>query len=113
MNLFVGINLFCAAAFLGYGVTCLFSGHMVSEFERYGLARFRVLTGVLQLMAAAGLLIGLRLPMIGALAASGLALQMLLGFAVRIKIQDGFWQSMPAFVFCLVSGWLLFQFLDR
>ena len=83
MNAFVAINLFCAAAFLGYGATCLFSAHMVREFERYRLARFRTLTGVLQLVAAVGLLIGLQFPMIGALAAAGLAVQMLLGFGVR------------------------------
>ena len=111
MSVFIAINLLCATAFLGFGLTCLFSVRMTLEFERYRLARFRALTGVLQLMAAVGLLVGLRVPIIGAIAAAGLAVQMLLGFAVRRKIRDSYWQSFPALFFCLVSVWLFFQFL--
>lgn len=113
MSTFVVTNLFCAIAFLGYGVTCLFSGHMAREFERYRLARFRILTGVLQLMAAVGLLLGLWFPPIGIVAAGGLASQMLLGFLVRRKIGDSVLQSLPALFFCLVSVWLLSQFAQR
>ena len=52
-------NFFClltAIAFLVYGLCCIFSGHMVVEFERYRLARFRMLTGYLQILGALVLL---------------------------------------------------------
>jgi hypothetical protein len=111
--MFNAVTLFCVLAFFGYGASCLLAQHMVGEFERYGLARFRKVTGILQLMAAIGLLVGLRTPVIGAIAAGGLAIQMLLGFAVRRKIRDNFLQSSPAVAFCLISSWLFFQFLER
>ena len=37
-----------AVAFLFYGIVCVSTSHMKVEFERYGLARFRVLVGVLE-----------------------------------------------------------------
>ena len=111
--MFTLLNLFCAIAFLGYGVSCLVADHMVKEFTRYGLPRYRVLTGVLQLMAAVGLLAGFRFPGIGALAAGGLALQMLLGFGVRLRIRDGFLLCLPALAFCGISAWLCLQFVER
>ena len=42
--------LFSAIAFLVYGPCCVLSGHMVVEFERYRLARFRKITGYLQIL---------------------------------------------------------------
>lgn len=107
------LTLFCAVSFLGYGISCLATEHMVREFERYGLPRYRILTGVLQLLAAAGLLAGLYSPKIGAMAAGGLALQMALGLAVRLKIRDRFFQCLPALVYLGISAWLCAQFVGR
>ena len=45
--------------FLYYGVDCLFSDGMVVEFERYGLSRFRRLTGSVEVLGAVGLAVGL------------------------------------------------------
>ncbi len=111
--MFVTLNLFCALSFIGYGVSCLTTGHMVREFERYGLPRYRKLNGVLQVLGATGLLIGFQVPLIGALAAGGLALQMLLGFGVRLKIRDSFSRSVPALAYLGISAWLCTQFLGR
>ena len=47
-------------AFVVYGVLCLGSPSMEAEFVRFGLSRFRVLTGVLEVLAGVGLLVGLR-----------------------------------------------------
>lgn len=107
------LNLFCAISFMGYGVSCLVTDHMVREFERYGLPRYRVLTGLLQLMAAVGLIAGFRFPLLGALAAGGLALQMLLGFGVRLKIRDRFLLCLPALVYLVISAWLGMQFVGE
>ena len=105
------LHLFCAVSFIGYGVSCLASGHMAREFERYGLARYRVLTGALQLMGAVGLLAGFHFPLIGALAAGGLALQMLLGFCLRLKIGDRFLLAVPALANMVLCVWLCARFL--
>ena len=110
-------NFFCLltiVAFFGYGASCVFSGHMVAEFERYRLARFRKLTGYLQILGATGLLIGfLFSPVIGLLAALGLSVQMLLGFEVRLRIRDSFWQCLPSFSFMLINAGLVVGFLNR
>ena len=46
-------------AFLGYGLACLLSPQLRLDFERFGLARFRVLTGALEIAGGLGLLAGL------------------------------------------------------
>lgn len=94
----------CALAFYGYGASCLVSAHMRAEFQRYGIPQFRKLTGILQLVAASGLLLGTIYPIIGGLAAAGIALQMACGLGVRIRIGDGFVQCIPATVFMLLCG---------
>ena len=64
-------------SFLIYAIGALTMKSMKLEFERYGLAKFRVLIGCLQLAAVIGLLIGNRFPIVGFLASGGLTLQML------------------------------------
>lgn len=98
--------LFTAISFLGYGFSCLFSAHMVIEFQRYNLPKFRRLTGLLQVLAAIGLLIGLTIPWIGGIAAAGLAIQMACGLAVRIKIGDAWYLCLPATGYMLMCAWL-------
>lgn len=103
--------LFCSVSFLGYGLSCLFTKHMVLEFERYGLAHFRAATGILQILASIGLIIGIAVPQIGGISALGLALQMLCGLGVRLKIGDPMWRCMPAAGYLLLSGHIATQLL--
>jgi hypothetical protein len=111
--IFPAVLLFSAISFLCYGVSCLLTVHMKQEFDRFGLARFRQLTAVLQLVGALGLLAGFALPILGCVAAAGLALQMLLGFAVRLKIRDGVIQSSPALFYLGVNLYLAVGFAAR
>nr|WP_297798532.1 DoxX family protein [uncultured Eudoraea sp.] len=76
---------------------------MHREFQRFGLTNFRKLTGILQLLGATGLLIGFIYPLMTVIASAGLAILMLLGFFVRIKIKDGLLVSFPAFAFMLIN----------
>lgn len=102
---------FIAAAFAFYGYNCFRNTKIVAEFDRFGLSpRQRVLTGVFQLLGAAGLLLGLLIPEIGLLAAAGLCILMMLGFGVRLKIKDSFLQAMPSFGLMLLNAYLTFQF---
>lgn len=69
---------------------------MKREFRRYGLERYRVLVGWLELLGALGLLVGFKSDIALGVASGGLTLLMFLGFIVRLKIKDGFWLSLPA-----------------
>ncbi len=86
-----------ALGFLGYGFACLITPHMRKEFERYGLPKMRVLTGTLQILAAAGLFLGYRQPVCALISALGLSFMMLVALWVRLKIKDpatGFLQAL-------------------
>lgn len=91
-------------SFLGYGLHCLFSEKMVYEFNRYGLEKFRYLTGVLEVLGALGLMAGLYYPLLMVISSAGLALLMFLGILTRLRIKDPVHLILPAFIlFCLNS----------
>lgn len=92
--------------FLYYGLLCLFADGMVDEFERYGLPRFRRVTGALEVLGAAGLLAGYLFPVLSALSAGGLAILMLLGLAVRVKVRDSLVEMAPAGLLLLVNAFI-------
>jgi len=84
---------------------------MKSEFIRYGYDRERPLTGVLQMLAGAGLIAGYYYsPLLAAAAAAGLALMMGYGFYVRMYIKDTFLQATPAFLYAVLNLYLAIQF---
>lgn len=97
---------FSSLSFLGFGSACLVASYMKREFARYGLERFRVMTGTLQLLGAIGLLAGLQMPWIGRLAAAGLAVLMMLGVGVRLKIKDTPRKIFPAFFYMVLNACL-------
>jgi uncharacterized membrane protein YphA (DoxX/SURF4 family) len=103
------LKILCALSFLIYGLSCLFNKKMVQEFERFGLRNFRVLIGILQMAAAIGLLLGFRYPILTLLSSGGLALLMLLGVLVRLKLKDPLMITLPAFAFLLLN---LYIFID-
>ncbi|AMR33968.1 hypothetical protein A0256_22225 [Mucilaginibacter sp. PAMC 26640] len=100
-----------AVAFLFYGFSFFINSGMKEEFERYGLTKFRKLTGCLQLLGGAGLLAGLICQPILVLASGGLFLLMLIGFGVRVKMKDGFLESLPSFIFMLLNGYICYVVL--
>ena len=86
-------------SFAWYGMSCFVSAAMVAEFERYHLARFRALTGMLQVAGSHGLLAGYISRPLLLLSAGGLAAIMLLGVLVRLRIRDPLFAAIPAFAF--------------
>lgn len=107
------LNLFFSLSFVGFGLACLSTEQMRVEFTRYGLARFRTLTGYLQLAGATGLFLGWWSPFIGLAAALGLSLQMLAGVGVRIHIRDRWSQCLPAALYCVGNAALVWLYLAR
>ena len=84
---------------------------MILEFERFGMTDIqRIATGVLQLLGAGGVVVGLFNPIIGLLASGGLTFMMLVAFMVRIKIKDGFLQSSPSLLFLALNSWISVNF---
>ena len=93
-------------SFLVFGGACFVARYMRDEYQRYGVARYRIMVGALQVLGAAGMLAGFWLPWLGQFSAAGLALLMLCGVVVRLKIKDTLWQTMPAAVYMLLSGYI-------
>ena len=96
--------IFTAVSFVYFGLGCLLSPSLRAEFDRYGLAAFRTMTGALQLMGAAGLLAGLWLRPLGFLAAVGLTVLMMLGVGVRRRVGDSWPKQLPAALYAALSG---------
>ena len=106
------IRYLSAVAFLGFGAACLMTEHMVGEFERYGLARFRVLVGWLEIAGAVGLLLGAASRPLLVAAAGGLALLMLLGLVTRVVTHDSWLQMLPAAALLALNVYLVVRTLD-
>ncbi len=92
--------------FLYYGLACLLANGMVDEFARFGLSRFRRLTGSLELLGAIGLLAGYLVPILAIASASGLAVLMLLGVATRVRIRDAALDIAPAAVLMVMNAFV-------
>ena len=92
--------LFSSLSFLAYGIAYFTSPKMKSEFIRFGLSRgLGMLTAILEILGAIGLLIGLIFNYILLISSGGLTLLMFLGVLVRIRVKDGLWASLPALFF--------------
>ena len=92
-----------AILFAWYGLNALLSESMVAEFKRYGLARFRVLTGMLQVSASLGIIVGHYYRPILLISAGGLAAMMFLGVITRVRIKDPLPAALPAFALCVFN----------
>lgn len=103
--------LFSALSFVFFGIACLSSQRLKKEFIRYGLPHFRTLTGVLQLLGAAGILIGYWELSLQIFSTLGLSILMFLGVGVRIKIKDSLIQTLPALFYFLLNTYLFIRLL--
>lgn len=103
------IVLSSGAVFIFYGLLCLTTNHMMIEFKRYGLSRFRRIVGVLELLGGLGLLLGFYYPILLILASAGLTVLMCLGTIVRLKTKDPLWEIIPAFTLMLINGYIFSQ----
>ncbi len=112
MNILTSILFFSAISFIFYGISCLFSTHMKNEFIRFGLEKRRILTGILQLLGGSGLIVGYVFsPILIITCSGGLAVLMLLGFGVRLKIKDPLLASSPALFYAVLNTYLFFRYL--
>lgn len=90
-------------SFFYYGISVLVSDAMVEEFEKFGLIRFRRLTGVLEVLGATGLLLGYVIPPMVIAASGGLALLMILGVGARHRAGSTLVEALPALFMALIN----------
>ncbi|MEZ7499008.1 DoxX family protein [Flavobacterium sp. Arc3] len=109
MDFLNALIFFSATSFLVYGIAYFVSSNMKNEFKRFGLEKFGPLTALLELAGATGLFIGLQNHTVLVLSSAGLALLMLLGTGVRIKMKDSLLVSLPAFFYFLLNAFILYE----
>lgn len=97
--------------FLFYGIACLSMDGMKRDFERFGLGRLRILTGTLEVLGALGLIVGLVWPPLVPLSAGGLALMMLVGVTIRLRVLDSLAQTLPALALMAVNLFIVWHAL--
>lgn len=97
------LGILSGLSFVTYGVLCVFSGHMKAEFERYELRGFRQWVGYLELLGGLGVLLGHYWKPLLVFSAGGLALLMLLGLGVRMRLKDDLLQMTPAAFLAVIN----------
>ena len=90
-------------SFYAYVVSYFISPHMKKEFKRFNLEKLALITIILELLGASGLLVGLKFNLILVISSLGLSLLMLCGLLIRIKLKDNIWLSLPAGLFMILN----------
>lgn len=108
MTILYVLILISSISFLGYGVAYFTTSKMKQEFERFGLAKLGSLTAILEIMGAVGLFVGMRNEIILLISSGGLALLMLLGVGVRVKVGDTLWVTIPALFYMIINAYIFF-----
>jgi|TARA_B100000767_G_scaffold170889_1_gene159961 hypothetical protein len=79
---------------------------MEMEFKRFGLEKFGLIIITLQFLGATGLMVGLVFNPLLIISSLGLALLMLAGFLVRLKLKDGILVSLPALFYMSLNTYI-------
>jgi len=101
--------LISSLSFIIYGISYFTSPHMKNEFRRFGLEKLGLLTVILELTGAIGLIVGLMLNSILIISSGGLAILMFLGVVVRLKTRDSFLETSPALFFMLLNSYIFYK----
>jgi hypothetical protein len=104
--------LISSVSFIAFAVSYFTSPHMKKEFKRFGLEKIGLLTIIFQLIGATGLIIGLKFNPILTISSFGLALIMLSGLIVRIKVKDSVWISLPALFYMGLNTYIFFASIN-
>lgn len=99
------LEIVLAAAFLGASLSKLSGAKMqVDSFNKLGLPQwFRVVTGLMQLIGVAGLIVGFWETSWAAWAGIWFGFMMLCAVAAHIRAKDNFSQAIPALVLMLIG----------
>ena len=112
MNVVTICALISSLSFFAYAFSYFNAPHMKNEFKRFGLEKIGLTTIFLEITGALGLLIGLKFYFILMISSLGLALLMLVGLIVRIRLKDSIWISFPAFFFMVLNTYIFFTSIN-
>jgi len=104
------LSILLAALYLGSGIAKLTGAEAFrKDAERFGFSygTFRII-GLLEVAAAAGLIIGLWVTALAVAAAIGLVLLMIGGFITHMRVKDPMGKSLPALLFAVLSAVVIF-----
>lgn len=108
MDIYILCILISSISFFGYAASYFIWPQMKKEFKRFGLEKIGLLTIILEIMGAVGLIVGLRFNLILILSSLGLAILMLAGLLVRLKLKDSIWVSLPALFYMILNTYIFF-----
>ena len=95
--------LISSFSFLFYSARSFYSKIMIAEYERWGLAKARVLISTLQFFAGLGLIIGFYNLKLLTLTSFLLSVMMICAIIVRIQLKDSFVASLPAAFYAVLN----------
>ena len=104
--------LISSLSFFAYALSYFKSPHMKLEFKRFGLEKIGLLTIILQIIGATGLLIGLKFNFILLISSLSLAILMLAGLILRIKLKDSIWISLPALFYMALNTYIFWSSIN-
>ena len=105
----------CALAsglsFLYYGFRVVLRPELRGEFERYGMPAVRLFVGLMEVLGGTAVILGLASAPLGAFAAVGLTVLMVLGLTVRLRVHDAPRLMVPAATLAVLNTVLVVLFL--
>jgi len=81
---------------------------MKIEFKRFNIEKLGLLTIILEILGAVGLMIGLLFKPILLISSGGLAILMLLALMIRIKSKDSLLISLPALFYMILNACIFY-----
>ena len=94
---------FSAISFIFYSINSLYSKRLISEFDRWGYGKFRILIASFQLLAGIGFIIGLYFSFLISIVSFLLSVMMLVAIFVRIKVKDNVIEIFPAIFYASLN----------
>ena len=112
MNLVTICILISSLSFFAYAFSYFKAPHMKDEFKRFGLEKLGLTITLLEIIGALGLLVGLKIYFVLIISSFGLALLMLAGIIIRIKVKDGIWITLPAFFYMVLNAYIFWASIN-
>ena len=94
---------FSAISFIFYSINSLYSKRLISEFDRWGYGKFRILIASFQLLSGIGFIIGLYFSFLISIVSFLLFVMMLVAIFVRIKVKDSVIEIFPAIFYASLN----------
>ena len=109
----LGLSIISGISFIFFGLACFFSDVFINEFYRYGLSEYIKIVGFFELLGGMGCIVGIFYKRLLFISSLGLSIMMLLGVAVRLKINDTFFQTLPAILYLIINSIIFLDIITK